>query len=98
MIPRHQPDNLAPLADHDLRIEGKPGDQLGAELRLGDRLPDHEGARRADVDRIEVLQLIGERGRSEGPVTTDVDPSQKNHERHEFPPKPRQKTVDEEPL
>jgi hypothetical protein len=32
-----------------------------------------------------VLQLFGERGRSEGPVTADVDPSQKNHECHTFP-------------
>ena len=86
MILRHQPDNLAPLADHDLRIKGKPGYQFGAELRSGDRLSDHEGSRRPDVDRIEMFQLFGERGRSEGPVTTDVDPSQKNHEGHEFPP------------
>jgi hypothetical protein len=84
MIVRHQPDNLATLADHDLRIKGKPGCQFGAELRPRDRLPDHEGARRADVDRIEVLQLFGERGRSEGSLTTDVDPSQENDECHEF--------------
>jgi hypothetical protein len=86
MILRHQPDDLATLADHDLRIEGKLGDQLGAELRRGDWTPDHKSARRADVDHIEVFQLFGERGRSEGPVTTDVDPSQKNHEGHEFSP------------
>ena len=87
MILRHQPDNLATLADHDLRIKGKPGCQFGAELRPGDRLPDHEGARRADVDRIEVLQLFGERGRPEGSVTTDVDPSQKNDECHQVTPR-----------
>ena len=86
MILRHQPDNLAALADHDLGIKGKPACQFGAELRPGDWPPDHEGARRADVDGIEVLQLFGERGRSEGPVTADVDPSQKNHECHAFPP------------
>jgi len=49
-----------------------------------DWLPDHECARRADIDGIEVFQFFGERGRSEGPVTTDVDPSQQNHECHEF--------------
>ena len=86
MIPRHHPDNLAALADHDLGIKGKPACQFGAELRPADWPPDHEGARRADVDGIEVLQLSGERGRSEGPVTADVDPSQKNHECHAFPP------------
>jgi hypothetical protein len=86
MIVRHQPDNLAALANHDLRIKGQPGCQFGTELRLGDRLPDHEGTRRADVDRIEVLQVFGERGRSEGPVTADVDPSQKSDECHEFLP------------
>jgi hypothetical protein len=86
MILRHQPDNLATLADHDLGIKGKPAYQFGAELRPGDWPPDHEGARPADADGIEVLQLFGERGRSEGPVTADVDPSQKNHECQVFPP------------
>src|SRR3972149_2604717 len=52
----------------------------------GDWSPDHDRACRADVDGIEVLQVFGERGRSEGPMTADVDPSQKNHECHEFPP------------
>src|SRR5712691_6155990 len=56
-ILRHQPDNLAARADHDLGIKGKPACQFGAELRPGDGPPDHEGARRADVDGIEVLQL-----------------------------------------
>jgi hypothetical protein len=64
---------------------GKPACQFGAELRPGDWPPDHEGACRADVDGIEVLQLFGERGRSEGSVTTDFDPSQKSHECHAFP-------------
>ena len=82
MILRHQPDNLAALADHDLGIKGKPACQFGAELRPGDRLPDHEGARCADVDGIEVLQLFGERGGPERPVTADVDPSQKNDDCH----------------
>src|SRR4026208_1085016 len=86
MIVRHQPDNLATLADHDLRIKGKPGCQFGAELRPGHRLSDHEGARRADVHGIEVRQLTGDRGRSEGLVPADVDPSQKNHECHDYPP------------
>jgi len=82
MIPGHQPDNLASRADHDLRIEGKAACQFGAELRLADWPPNHEGPRRADVDGIEMLQLFGEPGRPEGPVTSDVDPSQKNHECH----------------
>src|SRR6266540_2651312 len=85
MILRHQPDNLAARADHDLGIKGKRACQFGAELRPRDRPPDDEGARRADVDGIEVLQLVDERGRPEGPVTADVDPSQKNHECHAFP-------------
>ncbi|HEU4505209.1 MAG TPA: hypothetical protein VFR79_10275, partial [Nitrospira sp.] len=84
MILRHQPDNLATLADHDLDIKRKLACQFGAEMFPGDWLPDHEGARRADVDGIEVLQLFGKRGRSEDPVTADVDPPQKNHECHEF--------------
>ena len=83
MILRHQPDNLSTLTDHDLRIEGKPGYQFGAELPSGDRLADHEGARCADVDGVKVPQLSGERGRSEGPVTTDVNPSQKDYDCHQ---------------
>jgi hypothetical protein len=78
MILRHQPENLASLADHDLGIKGKSACQFGAELRPGNWPPDHESARRADVDGTEVLQLLGERGRSKGPVTADVDSSQKN--------------------
>src|SRR5206468_6374633 len=84
MILRHEPNNLAARADRDPGIKGKPAFQFGAELRPGDWPPDHQGARRADVDGIEVLQLFGERGRPEGPVTADVDPSQKNHECHAF--------------
>jgi hypothetical protein len=64
MILRHHPDNLAALTDRDLGIKGKPARQFGAELRPGDWLPDHKGARRADVDSIEVFQSFGERGRS----------------------------------
>jgi len=30
--------------------------------------------------------LFGERGRSEGPVTANVDAPQKNHKCHEFSP------------
>ena len=65
------------------RAERKLRRQFGADLRPGDWLPDHERARCADVDGIEVLQLCGEGGRPEGPVTTDVDPSQQNDERHD---------------
>ena len=57
--------------------------QFSAELGPGDRPPNHEGARRADVDGIEVLQSFGERTWPEGPVTADVHASQKNHECHE---------------
>jgi uncharacterized protein (DUF1697 family) len=51
MILRHQPDYLAALADHDLGIKGQPACQFGAAFRLGDRPPDHEGARRAELAR-----------------------------------------------
>jgi len=74
------------LADRDLGVKGKPACQFGAELPPADSPPDHEGARRTDVDGIEVLQSFGQRRGSEGPVTADVDPSQKNHKGHAFPP------------
>jgi hypothetical protein len=72
-VVRHQPDDLPTLADHDLGIEGKPTCDFNAQLRTADGLPDHEGTRRANIDGIEVLQLFGERSRSEGSVTADVE-------------------------
>ena len=84
MILRHQPDNLPSLADHELGVKGKPAREFGAELRPGHWPPDHEGAGRTDADGTKVLQLFGEPGRPEGPVTADVDPSQKNDECHEW--------------
>jgi hypothetical protein len=85
-IPGDQPDDFPALTDHDLGLKGQPARQFGAELRSADGLPDQEGARRADVDGIEVLQLFGESRRPEGPVTADVDPPQENHECHECAP------------
>ena len=49
---------------------------------MGDRLPDHERTCCADVDGIEVPQLFGERCRSEGPVTANVNAPQKYHKCH----------------
>src|SRR5688572_30360200 len=86
MTLRHEPSELAALADDDVGIEGKSASQFSAKLRLGDWPPDHERTRRADIHRIEMLQLFCERSGSEGPVTADVDSSQKNHECHAFPP------------
>jgi hypothetical protein len=48
-------------------------------------LPDHEGACRADVHDIEVCQLFGQFGRSEGSVPADINTPQKNHECHKCP-------------
>jgi hypothetical protein len=82
IVPSQQAGELPPFADHDFGIEGKPARDFVAESRLGDRPPDHERARRADVDSIEVPQLFGERRRPEGPVTAYVDAPQKNHKCH----------------
>jgi hypothetical protein len=84
MVMRHQPDNLPALAEHDLSIKRKFAYQCSAQFGPGDWPPDHESARRADVDSIEMLQLFGERARAEAPVTANVHPPQKNHERHAF--------------
>jgi hypothetical protein len=59
-LPGHQPENLSALTNDDLGFEGKAARELGAEPRLRDRLPDDEGAGRADVDGIEMFQLCGE--------------------------------------
>jgi hypothetical protein len=77
-----QPDDVPTLADHDLGIEGQPPCDLDAQLRRADGLPDHEGARGADVDGIQVLQLSSEGRRSKGPVPADVEASQKDDECH----------------
>ncbi len=80
VISKHQPDEFPALADHDLGVKRKPARQFGAQSRPGYWLPDYEGARRADVDDIEVLQLFGDGGRSEGSVTADINAPQKNDE------------------
>ena len=80
MILRHQPDDLATPADRRSRPRLLRC-QFGAELRGGDW--PREGACRTDVG-VEVLQLLDEHGGSEGPVTADVDSSQKNHKCHAF--------------
>ena len=42
------------------RPKGKPACEFGAEVRSRNGRPDHERARRADVEGIEVFQLFGE--------------------------------------
>jgi hypothetical protein len=79
---RHHLDHLPALADRDRGIEGKPAREFGAQARPGDRPPDHEGARRADVHGIQVFQLFGEQAGSKPPMAPDVDPSQQNHQGH----------------
>lgn len=79
-ILRHEPDDLAALADHDLAIKGKPACQFLKEFCSLNGTPDHERARRTDVDGIEVFQLFGECRRSEGPVPANVNPFQKNND------------------
>ena len=86
MAGRHQPDDLAPIADDDLGPGGKLRGQLGTKLRPRDRPPNHERSRRADIDDVEVPELFGERGRPEDPVTPDVDASQQDDECHGFSP------------
>ena len=70
------------LANNGLGVKRKPASHFGAHLRLAHWVPNHERARRANVDGADVLQLLGQFGRSEGPVAPDVDPSQKNNECH----------------
>ena len=86
MILRHHPENFPAVADHDLGIEGEPARHFLVQSRPSvPGFRNDECARRADVDRIEACQFLGERGRSEGSVTADVDPSQKNHQYHYCP-------------
>ena len=52
--------------------------EFGAQVRLAHPLANHESPRGADVDGTEMLQLVGELLRPEGPVTADVDAPQQN--------------------
>ena len=78
----HQADDFPTLADRDPGIERDPALEFGPQLRSGDGTTNNESARRADVDGVEVPQLLGEHRWPEGPVAADIEPSQENHERH----------------
>ena len=82
---RQQPDDLRALADHDVGREGQPPLDFSVQLLAADPLTDDERAGRADVHGIEMLQLLGEGGWPEAPVTADVEAPQKNYQRHEPP-------------
>jgi hypothetical protein len=70
---RRQPDEVLAPADHDFGLEGKPACDFIAQLRTAYRPADHEGTRRANVDGIEMPQLLRELSWSESPVTADVE-------------------------
>src|SRR5271169_5183244 len=82
MIVRNQLRNFAPLANNDLGVKRKFARNFSTRLRQGHRAPDHERARSANVNGTEVLQLLGQLGRSEGPVAPDIDPSEKDNHCH----------------
>jgi hypothetical protein len=92
MILGNQPEDLAALADHDFRVERESARELCAEPRLRHRPPDHERAGCPDVDDIEVLQFLRERGGPEGPVTADIHASQKDDECHNLTESPTEMT------
>jgi hypothetical protein len=79
-VVRHQPGNVPAVADRDVGLEWNPACDFIAHVRSAYWLPDHEGTRRADVDGIEVLQLVRKHTWSERPMTADVDASKKNDE------------------
>jgi hypothetical protein len=85
-VVRQEPEYLPALTDRDHNIKGEPAFDFKPQLRTAHRPTNHEGTCRADVDGIEVLKLFGQRSRSEGPVTADVEAPEKNHERHELSP------------
>jgi hypothetical protein len=53
---------------------------------VGYCVPNDQGARGPNIDGTQMLQCYGELGRSEGPVAPDINPSQKNCERHSISP------------
>ena len=79
MIVRNQLRNFAALANNDLGVKRKFARNFSTRSRQGHRAPDHERARSANVDSTEMLQLLGQIGRSEDLVAPDVDPSKKNY-------------------
>jgi hypothetical protein len=54
---------------------------FGVQLFPPDGPPNHEGSRCADVDHVEVLQLLREHGGPEPSVTADVETPHEHHER-----------------
>ena len=83
-IAGQQIEDLVSVADHNLGVERQPPRDLRSQISAADALPDHQSAGRADVDRVEMLQLRGENLRPELPMTSDVQAAQKNDERHTY--------------
>jgi hypothetical protein len=74
-ILRDETRNVAALANNDLGDKRKFAGHFGACLCLDHLPPKDERARRADIDRTQVLQCFGQFGRSESPVAADVNTS-----------------------
>ena len=82
VVAREEPQDISAVADRHVRGKGEPPGELGAQPRLGDRRPDHEGPCRTDVDHIEVRQIAGQQRGLERPVSADVDAPEQNDQRH----------------
>src|SRR5262249_23128466 len=89
-VRRPQDCEFASAADHDFGLEGQPAPDLGTQRPLADRSADDEGSGGADIDRIEVSQLLGQCAGLKRLVSTDVDTAQENDQSHPLAPQAEQ--------
>lgn len=80
-----QPDDLPAVADHHGGFERQPPLDLVPKRRARDRLPHDQRAGGADVDDVEMVELVREQRRPETAVAADVHASQEYHQRHGSP-------------
>jgi hypothetical protein len=75
-------EKLATSADDDFGLEWQSALEFRPKLALANGSANDKGSRRTNVDYVVALQLLGQDGRPDGFVSTDVDPSQENNECH----------------
>jgi len=77
-----QPLDRSPIAHDDLGFEWELSPQFGAEISSRDWPADDERARRADVDDVEIFQLLDELRGSKRSVPANIHAPQQHDKRH----------------
>jgi hypothetical protein len=77
-----QTQKIATVADDGLRIERQLAKHRPKELRSRPGFPDDKRSRGSHIDDVIVTQFSCDEAGAEGPMSTDIDPSEKHDERH----------------